>query len=95
MAWGQWMIVEWTLEEELKIEAQTRIAFTHDDIDGIRKLCASLIRQNAYYERVLRQATGHIAEIETAAMLAISDMEQDMRQQHNRKPAGLFGFWRR
>lgn len=63
------MIVEWTLEEELHIEAQARSVLTHDDPDAVRDLCASLIKQHAYHSRLLRQATGHIAEIELTAIL--------------------------
>ena len=63
------MIVEWTLEEELQIEAQARSVLTHNDPDAVRDLCASLIKQHAYHSRLLRQATGHIAEIELSALL--------------------------
>jgi hypothetical protein len=63
------MIINWTLEEELHIEAQARSVLHHDDASEVRQLCASLIKQHAYHTRLLRQATGHIAEIEMAAFL--------------------------
>ena len=69
MSWGQWMIVEWTLEEELHIEAQARSVLHHHDADQVRKLCASLVRQNFYYAKIMQQATGHIAEIELGSFL--------------------------
>jgi hypothetical protein len=70
MSWGQWMIVTWTLEEELHIEAQARNVLTHHDADEVRQLCAALVKQQAYYAKLMKQATGHIAEIEMAALLS-------------------------
>ena len=69
MSWGDWMMVHWTLEEELQLEAQSRSAFAHNNSDEVRSLCASLIKQNAYYAKLLEQATGHIAELEMTAFL--------------------------
>lgn len=70
MSWGQWMIVEWTLEEELQIEAQARSVLHHHDENQVRELCASLVKQHAYYCKLMQQATGHIAEIELGALLS-------------------------
>jgi hypothetical protein len=69
MSWGQWMIVEWTLEEELHLEAQARSVLYHHDEAQVRELCASLVKQHAYYCKLMQQATGHIAEIELGALL--------------------------
>ncbi len=69
MTWGDWMMVKWTIEEELRIEAQSRSALMHPDDRDVRSLCASLIKQNAYYTRLIQQATGHIAQLETSAFL--------------------------
>ena len=70
MSWGQWMIVHWTLEEELHLEAQARSVLYHHDEAQVRELCASLIKQQAYYCKLMEQATGHIAEIELGALLS-------------------------
>ena len=70
MSWGQWMVVNWTIEEELQIESRARIPLVDDDAQAIRQLCCSLVKQNAYYERILRQATARIMELETAELLA-------------------------
>lgn len=70
MSWGQWMIVQWTLEEELHIEAQARSVLYHHDEREVRELCASLVKQHAYYCKLMQQATGHIAEIELGALLS-------------------------
>ena len=72
MSWGEWMIVEWTLEEELQIEAQSRSALSHHSADEVRQLCASLIRQYAYQNKLMQQAVGHIAKIEMEQFLTSS-----------------------
>lgn len=61
----KWMIVDFTIEERLAIETRARSVFTHDNPDDVAHLCSTLIRQNAYQERLLAQATGHIAELES------------------------------
>lgn len=62
------MIVEMSLEEQLEPEKSVRCATTSTDAQSIAKLCGSLIRQNAYQSRLLKQATNHIAQIELSAM---------------------------
>lgn len=69
MSWGQWMVVQWTLEEELHIEAQARNVLYHHDAQEVRELCAALVKQQAYYAKLMQQATGHIAEIEMTVLL--------------------------
>ena len=69
MTWGDWMMVKLTIEEELRIESQSRSALIHPSEKDVRSLCASLIKQNAYYTRLIQQATGHIAHLETSAFL--------------------------
>ena len=83
MSWGDWMIVEWTLEEELQIEAQSRSALNHHSADEVRQLCSSLIRQYAYQNKLMKQAVGHIAKIE---------MEQFLTGSHHQPQAahGIF-----
>lgn len=70
MSWGQWMVVEMTLEEQLEIEKSVRCAMNSADTQSIAKLCGSLIRQNAHQARLLKQATAHIAEIERQQLFA-------------------------
>lgn len=64
------MIVEMSLEEQLELEKSVRCATTSTDTQSIAKLCGSLIRQNAYQSRLLKQATAHIAEVEMKHLLA-------------------------
>jgi hypothetical protein len=70
MSWGQWMVVEFSVEEELQIENQARSVYRCTDTEQVTRLCSSLVKQNAYYQKLLRQATGHIAELEMVALLA-------------------------
>lgn len=70
MSWGQWMIVELSLEEQLEIEKSVRCATSSADTQSIAKLCGSLIRQNAHQARLLKQATAHIAAIERQQLFA-------------------------
>jgi hypothetical protein len=69
MSWGKWMIVEFSIEEELQIESQARTVLGCNDSKEVARLCSSLVKQNAYYQKLLRQATGHIAELEMIAFL--------------------------
>lgn len=62
------MIVEFSVEEELRIENQSRSALHCQDTEQLAKLCCSLVKQNAYYTKLISQATGHIAELEMIAM---------------------------
>lgn len=70
MSWGQWMVVNLTMEEELKIEAQSRTILNHANTEEISKLCATLMKQNAYQQKLIKQAASYINEIELQAMLA-------------------------
>lgn len=75
------MIVHLTLEEQLAIETQVRAALHHDDPQAVANLCAALIRQNAFQSRLIKQATGHIAQLEMEQFLT-SD-EASGTQYHN------------
>ena len=61
----KWMIVDFSIEERMAIETRARSVLAHDSHDDVARLCSTLIRQNAYQERLLAQATGHIAELES------------------------------
>jgi hypothetical protein len=72
MSWGRWMIVELSVEDQLRIEGQARAALAHDDLSQVAHLCAALIRQNAYQSKLIQQATGHIAKLEMEQFLGCS-----------------------
>jgi hypothetical protein len=69
MSWGQWMVVEFSVEEELRIESQARTVLHCGDSEEVAKLCASLVKQNAYLSQLVRQATGHITQLELLQVL--------------------------
>lgn len=58
------MVVEFSLEEQLAVETQARVALNHPDSKEIAKLCATLIKQNAHQSKLLSQAVMHIARLE-------------------------------
>ena len=70
MSWGEWMIVAFSIEEELQIENQARAVHRCTDTEQVARLCSSLVKQNAYYSKLIKQATGHIAELEMHALLS-------------------------
>lgn len=63
-----WLVVDFSLEEKLLIEQRARHVLCHDNSKEIAKLCAQLIRQTAFQERLLAQATEHIANLESCAI---------------------------
>lgn len=69
MSWGDWMVVTFSIEEELQIESQARTVLHSGNTKEVARLCSSLVKQNAYYSRLLQQATGHIAQLEMEAFL--------------------------
>lgn len=70
MAWGEWMVVNPSLQQQLELEKTVRDVTSHHDADKVRSLCASLMRQNYYHQLLIRQATGHIARLELEGFLS-------------------------
>lgn len=60
------MVFNPTLEEQLTIERQARAALFDGSEQQVRKLCASLIKQNFANQTLLNQALARIIELETA-----------------------------
>ena len=58
------MTVEPSLEEELMVERQVRAVHSHADAKEIAELCATLIKQTHYQQRLLGQAVKRIMELE-------------------------------
>jgi len=59
-----WLIVEPSMEQELKLELQERAILLSDDHQETANLCASLWRQNWYKDEVLKNCLGRIGELE-------------------------------
>ncbi len=64
MGWADWMVVNQTLEEELALEKNVRDVQGCTDEDALRSLCVSLVRTNWHQAKLLRQAVGHIGELD-------------------------------
>ena len=73
MSWGEWMVVELTYEEELRIEQQSRSIIGASDDAQVRELCASFAKQNAFQQKLISQAVKHITELE--AKVALDEAE--------------------
>ena len=69
MGWADWLIVNQSLEEELELERNVRDVQGCTDESALRALCVSLVRTNWHQAKLLRQAVGHIGELD-ASMLA-------------------------
>jgi hypothetical protein len=69
MGWADWMIVNKSLEEELELERNVRDVKGCTDESALKALCVSLVRTNWHQAKLLRQAVGHIGELD-ASMLA-------------------------
>ena len=59
-----WLIVEPSLEQELKLELEERDILLSDDHQETANLCASLWRQNWYKDEILKNCLGRIGELE-------------------------------
>jgi hypothetical protein len=80
MAWADWMVVNLSLEEQLQLEREARSVLSYDDHDQIAKLCAQLIKQTHYQQKLLNQAVGRITELEAEGFLRESlEVEQSRR----------------
>ena len=63
----EWMVVTQSLEEELELEKNVRDVQNCSDRDALQELCVSLVRTNWHQAKLLQQAVGHIAEIDSSA----------------------------
>ena len=67
------MVVNLTEEEEFRIESQARTILQQTKAEEVTKLCATLMKQNAYQQKLIKQAAFYINEIELKAILADSE----------------------
>lgn len=74
MSWGEWMVVSLTIEEELKIEQQSRSILGSSDNEQVRDLCASLAKQNAFQAKLISQAVRHITQLEAQMALDMAEL---------------------
>ena len=64
MGWADWMVVNQSLEEELELERNVRDVQGCTDKDALKTLCVSLVRTNWHQAKLLKQAVGHIGELD-------------------------------
>ena len=62
----EWMVVTQSLEEELELEKNVRDVQNCSDQDALQELCVSLVRTNWHQAKLLQQAVGHIAELDSS-----------------------------
>ena len=62
----EWMVVTHSLEEELELEKNVRDVQNCSDRDALQELCVSLVRTNWHQAKLLQQAVGHIAELDSS-----------------------------
>ena len=63
-SWAQGLLVEPTLEEELALEKDARAILEDDDHEAIALMCSTLIKQNWYQQRIIKQSVEKICELE-------------------------------
>ena len=71
MTWNEWMVVTQSLEEELELERNVRDVQNCTDESALKTLCVSLVRTNWHQAKLLKQAVGHIGQLD--ASMACSD----------------------
>ena len=71
MGWADWMVVNQSLEEELELERNVREVQNCVDETALKALCVSLVRTNWHQAKLLKQAVGHIGELD--ASMSCSD----------------------
>ena len=59
------MVVEQSLEEELRLERNIRFIEDCENLDVLSQLCVSMLRTQDHQSKLLKQAVGHIALLET------------------------------
>ena len=57
------------MEEKLRMECWARAIQSHKDKQEIADLCASLVKQLAYKDKLLKQAVNYIAKLELDEIL--------------------------
>ena len=64
MTWSEWMVVSNTLEEELALERAVRAVEKIPYVDTLQGLAVALTRQAWHQQKLIKQAVGHIAEMD-------------------------------
>ena len=84
MAFGEWMIVEFTPEQLLQLELEARSLLNAQDDQQVRALTASVWKQSRYQEKLLRQAIGEISRLELEQITANYSPTRSLGQRFRR-----------
>ena len=79
MAWNEWMVVHQSLEEELELERNVRDVQGCTDGDALKALCVSLVRTNWHQAKLLKQAVGHIGQLDASMTLSLIHISEPTR----------------
>lgn len=71
----RWITGAITLEQELECERASRAIMNEADMDGVRKLCVSLLKTHYRQMKMLEESMLRISELEILAFL-LSEAEQ-------------------
>ena len=66
MGFADWLIIKQSLEEELELERHVREVQSCTDEAALKALCVSLVRANWHQAKLLKQAVGHIGELDAS-----------------------------
>lgn len=74
-----WLVPKLSLSAEAQLEHNLRLMREegHKDMEGTVRIACSLIQQNAIQQAIIRQAIGHIGQLEMEALL--TDQSQRLR----------------
>ena len=64
MTWAKWLVVEPTLEQELKLEADCRAILQDQNLEQVAKFCTILQRKTWVQEQIIKQSIDKICELE-------------------------------
>ena len=82
MGFSDWMVVNLPLEEQLSLERASRTLMMSDDVESVREIAASLIKQNAYQQQLLKQAVTHCIDIESQIEAEADSILNDENKPH-------------
>jgi len=75
MAWAKWLVVEPTLEQELKLESDCRSILQDQNNEQVAKFCTILQRKTWVQEQIIKQSIAKICELE--AKLACLEIKSE------------------
>lgn len=67
-----WLSVKLSVEENLRYELYAHAIMASNDHKAVAELCALTVKQLAYKDRLLKQATQRIAELEFNEFLGLN-----------------------